>query len=99
MSKKKHTKTKTAKELSEALGLTHSDAIDWEIRLNLTQKVIEVVNKKKLTITSVAKNAGTSRARITQILNGSSQGISIDILVKILASLGQKVEVKFKKVA
>lgn len=99
MNKKKHIKTKTAKEISEVLGLTHADAIDWEIRLNLTQKIIEIVKKKKLTITKVAKNAGTSRARVTQIMNGSSIGMSIDILIRILASLGQKVEVKFKRVA
>ena len=91
--------TQTSKELSDALGLSLADAVEWEIRYQMTNKIIEVVQKKKLTVTYVAKEAGTSRARITKILKGDSIGISIDILVKIVASLGHKVEVNFKKAA
>lgn len=91
--------TKTTKQLSQALGLPSAVAVEWEVRYALTNKIIQVVEKQKLTVTSVAKKAGTSRARITQILKGDSMGISLDILVKILASLGQKVEVNFKKAA
>lgn len=91
--------TKTPKELSDVLGLSAADAVEWDIRYALTNKIIEIVQKQTLTVTAVAKKAGTSRARITQILKGDSMGISIDILIKIVASLGHKVEVNFKKAA
>lgn len=98
MSKKSKT-TKTSKDLAMALGLSNADAVEWEVRHSITQKIIDTVNKKSLTVTEVAKNAGTSRARITKILKGDSLGISIDVLIKIVASLGQTIKIDFKKVA
>ena len=92
-------RTKTSKDLAMALGLTNADAVEWEVRHSITQKIIDTVDKKSLTVTEVAKNAGTSRARITKILKGDSLGISIDVLIKVVASLGQKIKIDFKKVA
>ncbi len=91
--------TKTSKNLAMALGLSNADAVEWEVRHSITQKIIDTVNKKSLTVTEVAKDAGTSRARITKILRGDSLGISIDVLIKIVASLGQTIKINFKKVA
>lgn len=98
MNKKSKT-TKTSKDLASALGLSNMDAVEWEVRHSITQKIIDTINRKKLTVTEVAKNAGTSRARITKILKGDSLGISIDVLIKIVASLGQTIKINFKKVA
>ena len=91
--------TKTPKQLAKALGLTAAEAVEWEIRYRLTKKIIDLVEKKKLSVTFVAKQAGTSRARITKILKGDSMGISLDVLVKVIASLGQKIQVNFSKAA
>lgn len=92
-------KTKNSKQLASVLGLSNADAVEWEVRHSITEKIIETIRKNKLTITEVAKNAGTSRARITKILKGDSMGISIDVLIKIVASLGQTIKINFKKVA
>lgn len=92
-------KTKNSKQLASVLGLSNADAVEWEVRHSITKKIIETIRKNKLTITEVAKNAGTSRARITKILKGDSMGISIDVLIKIVASLGQTIKINFKKVA
>ena len=99
MSTKKKVISKSSKQVAKSLGLSNADAIDWEIRYNITNKIIEIVEKKALTVTQVAKMAGTSRARITKILKGDSIGISLDVLVKIVASLGQEVKINFKKSA
>lgn len=58
-----------------------------------------MVNKKELTITQVAQDSGTSRARITRILKNDNLGISLDVLLRVLAATGQKIELSFKKVA
>lgn len=89
--------TKTSKQLASALDLDQSHAVEWEIRYSITKKIIEIVEKNQLTVSEVAKKAGTSRARITKILKGESLGISLDVLVKIVASLGQTMKINFKK--
>lgn len=99
MSTKKKKVTKTTKQLADSIGLSLADSIEWEVRYSITSKIIETVQKNKMTVTEVAKKAGTSRARITKVLKGDSLGISLDVLVKIVASLGQIVKIRFKKAA
>jgi len=91
--------TKTAKDLALVMGLEPSDAVEWEVRYSLTHKIIDRVKKNKLTVSAVAKNAKTSRARVTNVLKGDSQGISIDVLLRILGAVGQSVTLQYKKVA
>jgi len=97
--KKKYTTTKTSLDLSKALNLSASEALDWELRYKISQKIISIVTKKSLSVTEVSKLVGTSRSRITKILKGDTQGISLDILVKIIACLGHKINIKFPKAA
>ena len=91
--------TKTSKQLSKALGLTPADAVEWELRYSISNKIIQIVAKQDLSVTEVAKRSGTSRARITKVLKGDTLGISLDVLVKIVASLGQTIKVNFRKAA
>lgn len=90
-------KTKNAAQLSEVLGLSQADALEWELRYKITNKIIETTSKQELTVTELAKKSGTSRARITKILKGDSLGISLDVLVRVVASLGQNINLNFKK--
>lgn len=99
MSKSRKITSKNPKDVAKALGLTNADALEWEVRHTVTQRIIEVVNKKELTITQVAKDSGTSRARVTRILKNDNLGISLDVLLRVLAATGQKIELSFKKVA
>ena len=97
--KKKYSVSKTAGELAKALGLTPADALEWEVRHSINQKIIESVKKTKTTITELAKRSGTSRARVTRILKGDNLGISIDVLLRVLGACGQTIKLSFKKVA
>lgn len=90
---------KNAKELAKSLGLSALDAIEWEVRFMITNKIIESANETELTITDIAKLSGTSRARITKILKNDTFGISLDVLVRVLGSLGEEVKISFKKAA
>lgn len=86
-------------ELAEAMGLDPCHAIEWELRDNVTKRIIEVFQKSGLTITGLAKKAQTSRARITRILKGDSFGISLDVLFRVLSAIGQKITITYKKAA
>ena len=93
-------KTKTytarnAKELAELLDLDPADAIEMEFRAKLNKKIIEAVKSQKLTHAEVARRSKASRTRITALLNGNTSGMSSDLLLRILYSLGYKANVSF----
>ena len=95
--KKKYSVSKNTQDLARDLELSPSDALEWEVRYAINQKIIESAVKSKVTITDLAKNSGTSRARITRILKGDSLGISIDVLLRVLGACGQTIKLSFKK--
>ncbi len=99
MKRNKVVVTKNSKELAAALGLSPLDAIEWEVRLMITNKIISSSESNDLTVTDIAKIAGTSRARITKILKNDTHGISLDVLVRVLGALGEEMRISFKKAA
>ena len=96
MKKTKVTITHTASELAEALGLTPADGLEIEIRSDLNDKIVEVVQKKNLTHAEVAKLAHTSRTRVTALMNRNSKDISTDLMLRILGAIGVYAKIQFK---
>lgn len=99
MKKSKSIVTRTAAELADALGLTPADGLEIEIRSDLNDKIVEVVEKKGLTHAQVAKLAKTSRTRVTAIMNRNTFEISTDLLLRILAALGVQAKLQFRNAA
>src|SRR6266571_3834379 len=60
---------RNARELAKVLRLAPADGMEIEFRSDLNDKIIEVVGKKGLTHSDVARLAHTSRTRVTAILN------------------------------
>jgi plasmid maintenance system antidote protein VapI len=90
---------RNAKELAKVLGLAPAEGMEIEFRSDLNDKIIEVVAKKGLTHSEVARLANTSRTRVTAILNRNTQDISTDLMLRVLASLGVKAKLQFKSAA
>ncbi|MCY3021258.1 MAG: XRE family transcriptional regulator [Planctomycetota bacterium] len=90
--------THTVAELVAALGLPHEDAVEFEVRLRLSKKIIEAVAESGLTQQQVATAARTSRTRLTALLNGNTQHISTDLMLRILAALGYSADIRFRRV-
>lgn len=99
MKKFKSITTRTAEELALALGLSAGDGLEIQIRSDLNHKIVNVVKRKKLTHAQVAKLAGTSRTRITALLNHNTQDISTDLMLRVLGSLGVKARIVFPPAA
>jgi predicted XRE-type DNA-binding protein len=87
---------RNARELADVLRLTHADGMRIEFRSDLNDKIIEVVAKKRLTHSDVARLAQTSRTRVTAILKRNTKDISTDIMFRVLASLGVQAKLRFK---
>ena len=87
----------TAEELGAALGLSAVDAAEMEFRSEMTVALAKIISQGKLTHEQIAKRAGTSRTRVTAIANGNTQGISTDVLIRVLAATGYKAKVRVLK--
>lgn len=99
MPKGKPIVARTIDELADALGLTPADGAEIEFRVELNEAIIDVVKKTKITHAHLARLAGTSRPRVTNLLNRNSGDISTDLMLRVLASMGYRVHFKVSKAA
>ena len=84
---------RTPEELAGALGLSTAEAKEWQVQHGLLKRLKEIVAKQGFTHAEIAKRAGTSRTRVTAILNDALEHVSSDLLIRILGSLGYQVTV------
>jgi predicted XRE-type DNA-binding protein len=99
MKKTKPIVAKDAGQLAEALGLARADGIEFAVRSALNAKILEVARKKKLTHAQVASLCGTSRTRITAIMNRNTKDVSTDLMLRVLGALGVSARVTFGRAA
>ena len=97
--KPKATVTRSASALARALGLTRAEGAEIELRSGLNSKIIEVVCKKGWTHAQVARLTGTSRTRVTAIMNRNTKDISTDLLLRVLYALGYTAKITFSRAA
>jgi predicted XRE-type DNA-binding protein len=86
-------------DLAEALGFDRAEGVAIAVRSALNDKIVDVVRKRRLTHAEVAKLAGTSRTRVTAIMNRNTQSISTDLMLRILGSLGVAARITFGRAA
>jgi predicted XRE-type DNA-binding protein len=96
---KKLIKTRTADELGKALGLSPAETAEMGFRSELTVTLARIIQSGDMTHEQIGRAAGTSRTRVTAIANGNTDGISTDVLIRVLAATGYRVEIKAKKMA
>jgi predicted XRE-type DNA-binding protein len=92
-------RAKTAEDLGRALGLSPAETGEMEFRSELTCAVAKIIRKGRHTHAEIAERAGTSRSRVTAIANGNTQGISTDLLIRVLSATGHKAELRVRKSA
>jgi predicted XRE-type DNA-binding protein len=92
-------KARSGRDLAELLDLSIEDYAAIELRVALLKKIISEVGKQGLTHAQAAERTGTSRTRLTAILNGAIQDVSTDLLLRILSALGIRARVSFGKAA
>ena len=99
MSAKKTVVARNSKELAGLLGLSDADRAAMEVQLELAEQIAFEVRRVGMTHVHLARLAGTSRPRVTSILNGNLVGVSTDLLLRVLAALGVRVQLKFHRAA
>lgn len=99
MRKRKAVWARSTRELAEVLGLADADRVALEVQLELTERIDLEVRRLDITHANLARLAGTSRPRVTAILNGNLEGVSTDLLLRLLAALRVRVELRFRRAA
>ncbi len=97
MRKVKTVIARNAGELARAMGLSALDAAEMQVRRQINDKIIQAVRASGLTHVQLAKAAGTSRARLTAILNRNRAHVSTDLMLRILAALGYDAKIAFTR--
>lgn len=96
--KRKSIVTRTAGELAHALGLSPLDGAEFEVRAALNEQIIRIARRSRLTHARIARAAGTSRTRVTAILNRNTHGVSTDLLLRLLGALGYRARLTVRRV-
>jgi predicted XRE-type DNA-binding protein len=84
---------RNAADLAEVLGLSARDGVEFELHADLNNQIIRLVKRLGLTHAQVAKAAGTSRTRVTAIMNRNTHQVSTDLMLRILAALGYRAKI------
>ena len=71
----------------------------WQVRPQLTDKIGQVIEKENWTIFDVAKQVGTSKPRVPEVVKGNTEGISFNVLLRVLGALSSSIKISFKKVS
>ena len=96
--KTKAVKVKTPEALAQSLGLSGVKAREWQVQHELLTRLREIVADGTLTHAEVARWAGSSRTRVTSILNGNLDNVSSDLLIRLIAALGYRVSITVARV-
>ena len=97
MSKAHITAANTPQELAQELGLTGLHAQQWMVQHTLLKRLRRIVKDQKLTHNELAQRSGSSRTRVTAILNGNLDNVSTDLLIRLLGALGYQVKVSVSR--
>ena len=97
MAKLKPIVAATPEALAGVLGLSSTAAKGWQVQHALLKRLQQIAREHKFTHAEIARRSGTSRTRVTAILNDDLEHVSTDLLIRILASLGYRVKVSVVK--
>ncbi|MHB1022330.1 MAG: helix-turn-helix domain-containing protein [Acidobacteriaceae bacterium] len=89
-------KAKEYASVWDALADTPEQAANLRARAELMRKITEIVKKSRWTQTEAAQHCGVTQPRINDLLQGRVSRFSLDALVNIATSLGQRVRVEIE---
>lgn len=86
---------KASREGAKALGINPVIGIEISMRNSLNERIIQEVKRRKLRHIDVAGITLIPRTKITAIMNRNLNEATIDLLIRILSSLGVSATIHF----
>lgn len=81
------------------IGFPKDEAHNLLLRADLMLQVERFVKGSGMTQQAAAKSLGVTQPRLNQLLKGRIELFSLDALVKMLANVGMRVELRVRKAA
>ena len=89
---------KTPDALAADLDLSSAESQEWQVQYTLLKRLRKIIAEEALTHAEVARRGGSSRTRVTSILNENLDNVSCDLLIRLLRSLGYRVKVSVTRI-
>jgi predicted XRE-type DNA-binding protein len=80
----------------DAIMDTPQEALNMKLRSELMMQIRQSIEANGWTQKKAAKQLGVTQPRISDLLRGKIDLFSLDMLVNMLASMGEEVEIKIK---
>jgi predicted XRE-type DNA-binding protein len=87
---------KAGRKYAESLGLKPNAKLEAMIRVQFNEKIIQIINEKKLLLKDVAISIKGSRSKVSRVVNRKLKGITTDFLIRMLSGLGVEIQIIFK---
>ena len=84
------------KSAFDAIADTPQEAMNMKLRSQLMDKIRDRVDAEGWNQTQAAKRLGITQPRISDLYRGNLSQFSLDMLVNMLAALGDEVELTIK---
>lgn len=94
MKKNKPVIINNSKELATALGLSTADHDYMVYKAELSEIAIKAIEKSKISVTELVQRSGLSRSKVSALKNGAIAGISIDLMIRVIAATGTRLKLK-----
>jgi len=88
---------KSSGNVFEDLGFDASESENLKLRAQLMRELDTLIHDKRLTQSDAAELLGIQQSRVSDLVRGKIDRFSIDMLVKLLARTGRRVEIKVKR--
>ena len=85
------------KSVFDAIADTREEALNMKLRAQLMNEILAKIEKKGWKQGVAAEKLGVTQPRISDLQRGKMSKFSLDMLVNMLASIGEKVEIKIIK--
>jgi predicted XRE-type DNA-binding protein len=80
----------------DAIMDTPQEALNMKLRSELMMQIRQAIEVNGWTQKKAAKKLGVTQPRISDLFRGKIDLFSLDMLVNMLASMGEEVEIKIK---
>lgn len=87
------TKIESYENVWDALSDTSGEAASMQAKTELMRQIVDIIIKSGWKQTEAAQHCGVTQPRMNDLLRGRISRFSLDALVNIAASLGQRVHI------
>lgn len=81
----------------DALGFGPEESLDLKLRSDLLMIINKIISKKKYSARQLQAVLGENQPRVSELLNGKLNKLSLSRLVRYVAKLGQSIEIREKR--